>query len=153
MIVRHAITFLMSVVLVVLLLLRVGHAQETAVGFVKTITADAFLLRDDDLIAPRVGDAVYQTDIVQVGDSGAIGITFVDNTMLSFGPNTYFELLDYAFEPLQQDFSFIGRIVTGTFVYISGDIGRLSEEGVRLETPLGIIGIRGTRFAGSAEGG
>ena len=145
--------YLLFTVLFSLLSVTSSHAQETVVGFVKTVTAEAFLLRDGNLVTLNVGDDVYQTDIIQVGESGALGITFVDNTILSFGPNTHFELVDYAFEPLQQDYSFIGRIIRGTFVYISGDIGRNSTDGVRLETPLGIIGIRGTRFAASAEGG
>jgi hypothetical protein len=43
-------------------------------------------------------------------------------------------------------------MVKGTFVYLSGVIGKLSPESIRLETPVGTIAIRGTRFAAKIAG-
>lgn len=146
------LTVFATLIAVLLCFAKAAFADEEIIGFIRTASPDAFLLRNGETLAPAVGDVVYRTDTVEVGSRGALGITFVDNTILSFGPNTNFLFVDYRFEPLEEDFSFLGRIIRGTFVYISGDIGAFADDGVRIETPMGIIGIRGTRFAGSADG-
>jgi len=43
-------------------------------------------------------------------------------------------------------------MVKGTFVYLSGVIAKLSPESIKLETPVGTIAIRGTRFAAKIAG-
>ena len=129
-----------------------AYAQDDTVGYVRSLTADAFLERDGTEIVPAIGDPVYRTDIVLVDETGGIGITFVDNTVLSFGPNTRFVLLDYSFSPQDEDFGFVGQLLRGSFLYTSGDIGRRRPDAVRLQTPSGFIGIRGTRFAAAISG-
>ena len=44
------------------------------------------------------------------------------------------------------------KMLKGTFVYISGAIGRLSPDSVRLETPSSIIGTRGTKVLIEVKG-
>ncbi len=124
-----------------------GPDPADLVGYVRTAMGDAYLDRDGARLTPAIGDPVYRTDVVEVGSQGGLGITFVDNTVLSFGPNTRFVLLEYSFQPRDQDFSFVGRLLRGSFLYTSGDIGRIRPDAVRLDTPAGFIGIRGTRFA------
>ena len=41
----------------------------------------------------------------------------------------------------------MAQISRGTMAYLSGLIGKLAPEKVRIETPTATIGIRGTRFA------
>jgi hypothetical protein len=42
-------------------------------------------------------------------------------------------------------------MLKGTVAYISGLIGKLSPESVRVETPTASIGIRGTKFVVKVE--
>jgi len=42
-------------------------------------------------------------------------------------------------------------MIRGTFSYLSGMIGKLSPGSTRIETPSGIVGVRGTHFLAKVE--
>ena len=126
-------------------------AQPAVVGYVRTIDGEARLIRDGEATVPALGDAVEAGDEVETGSGGAMGITLIDNSLLSFGPNTRFTLEEFRFEPVVSEFSLIGSILHGTLVFISGEIADFAPERIQFNTPTGIIGVRGTRFAVSID--
>ena len=126
-----------------------AQAQTVEIGVVRTMSGTAHILRDGARIQPAIGGPVQEGDILRTGTDGSIGVALSDNAVLSVGPDSEFHLVEFAFQPRNEIFSFLARILLGTFVYTSGDIGRLSPDSVAIETPVGVIGIRGTRFAGS----
>ena len=128
---------------------RPAFAQDGEVGFVRTLDGEVIVRRDDGEIVPALGDTLFEDDVVETGGDGAIGITLRDSSLLSLGPNTRFHLEDFAFDPIDQNYSFIGNILQGTFVFITGELGILAPDSIRLNTPVGFIGVRGTRIAAS----
>ncbi len=70
----------------------------------------------------------------------------LDDTTLSLGPNSEIIIKDYAFAPKEGKFAFLGRMVKGTFSYISGLIGKLSPNSIQLEIPDATIAVRGTKL-------
>lgn len=126
-------------------------AQIGEIGVVRTIDGSAYILRANVQITPAVGDPVHEGDVLMTGPDGALGVALSDNGLLSLGPASEIHLVEFAFEPRNAIFAFLARIMLGSFVYVSGDIGRLSPESVILETPVGVIGIRGTRLAGFVD--
>ena len=140
----------LPVVVVVLLCLGLAvpaSAQQGVVGYVRTIDGEARLIRNGEALVPALGDPVEAGDEVETDGDGAMGITLLDNSQLSFGPNTRFTLDEFRFEPVVSEFSLIGSIVRGTLVFISGEIANFAPDRIRFNTPTGIIGVRGTRFA------
>lgn len=125
-----------------------ARGQSVEIGVVRSVAGTAHILRDGSEIRPAVGDEVREGDVLRTGADGALGIALSDNAVLSIGPESEFHLVEFAFQPRNEVFSFLARVLLGTFVYVSGDIGRLSPGAVSIETPVGVIGIRGTRFAG-----
>ncbi|MBW1851236.1 MAG: FecR domain-containing protein [Deltaproteobacteria bacterium] len=85
-------------------------------------------------------------DLLTTGDTGAMGITFKDNTMISIGPDTEFVVDEFVYQPRQNNLSFGSKMMRGTLHFVSGTIAKLSPESVSVKTPVGTIGIRGTRF-------
>ena len=47
---------------------------------------------------------------------------------------------------LNDKLSLVASFLQGTFSHVSGGIGRLKPEAVKMRTPVGTIGIRGTKF-------
>lgn len=127
-----------------------AQAQQV-VGHVKTVVAPASLVTGSAGRAAVVGGPVHLGDQVKTGPGGSIGITFVDETLLSLGPATEFVVEDYLFAPAQGDVKFGGRILRGTLQYVSGGIAKIKPEAVQVRTPSGTIGVRGTRFAVSVD--
>ena len=125
-----------------------AHAQTIEIGVVRTVDGTAYIRRAGAQLQPAVGDAVQEGDVLMTGADGSLGVALSDNALLSLGPASEIHLVEFAFEPRNAIFAFLARILLGTFVYVSGDIGRLSPDSVIIETPVGVIGIRGTRFAG-----
>ena len=124
-----------------------GTAQEPSIGFVKISGGEAYVIEDSIRRPVGVGDHLHEGVIVETGRDGSIGATMRDGTLLSIGPNSRFVVEEYTFAPVEAEYSLFTRVLRGTLIYFSGDIGRMSPENVRIETPLGIVGTRGTRVA------
>ncbi len=126
--------------------LAAGGAPAQVAGYVKTASGQASIVTAGRAQPAQPGTPVSVGDVVRTGADGSLGITLKDNTMLSFGPSTSFTLDDFLFAPAQGGLQLGGSIGAGTLQYVSGAIARLKPEAVKIKTPTGIIGVRGTRF-------
>jgi hypothetical protein len=125
-----------------------GRAQDAQpIGYVKNVTGYVALLRADRAAKLEPGTPLFREDVIESGEDGAFGITMKDDTRLSGGPNTTVRLKEFVFEPAQGRLQSIVGVLKGTLFYISGTISKLSSEAAKIETPLGLIAVRGTRFA------
>ncbi|KQP46212.1 FecR domain-containing protein [Pseudorhodoferax sp. Leaf274] len=136
----------LSLVLGACLALTTAGASAQVAGYVKTTGGQASIVSAGKAVAAQPGTPVSVGDVVRTGADGSLGITLKDNTMLSFGPSTTFTLEDFLFAPAQGRLQLGGNIGTGSLQYVSGAIARLKPEAVKIKTPTGIIGVRGTRF-------
>ncbi len=119
---------------------------ETIVGYVKTTTPEAVLLTAQSPHIAKVGDPVVLGTTIKTNANGSIGISLKDDTLLSFGPDTDFEITEFVYQPEADQLKLSMKLLKGTLQYISGIIAKLKPEAVSLNTPTGIIGVRGTRF-------
>jgi hypothetical protein len=122
-----------------------GFCDASVVGRIKDASGAAFVLRQDNAVPAKAGDLVYESDGLRTEADGRLGITLKDDTRLSLGPDTELRLDRFAFSPAEKRFGFVLKLVRGVVAYVSGRIGRLAPETIRLETPDGVVGIRGTR--------
>jgi hypothetical protein len=125
--------------------------EGTSIGKARTGKGDIVVVRAGQSIPLKVGDRLYQKDMIRTGIDSAVGIVFY--TVLSLGPNSVLVIDEYIFAPEKGMLSMVARILKGTASYLSGIIGRQSPEAVKLHTPDATIGIRGTQFLVKAEGG
>ena len=132
--------------LTVFLGLSLVSAEQVLAGKVKKIRGTVFVVRGDRTQTLRVGDPVFQNDLMQTGSTGAVGIIFEDNTILSLGPKSRLAIDGYTFAPEQGKLSLLLRLLRGTASYLSGIIGKQAPEAVKFQTPDATIGIRGTKF-------
>jgi hypothetical protein len=90
-------------------------------------------------------------DRVSTGADGKAGLLFEDDTVMSLGPKSALRIEDFRFQPAEKKLSFVARILQGTATYLSGQIGRLAPDLVRVETPHATIGMRGTHILVSVD--
>ena len=83
---------------------------------------------------------------------GRIGVILEDGTRIALGPNTELKLDKFIYQPAEGKFGLVLRLARGLLAYISGRIAQFSPGSVTVETPVGVIGLRGTSFAVSIEG-
>ena len=129
-----------------------GVAQEPVVGSVKVVEGAAFVERGGRAVPARVGQKVYRADGLQTGADGAMGVILRDDSRLSLGPDSEVRIDQFAFVPTEGKLALVIKMLRGVAAYISGKIAKLSPDSVEVETPVAIVGIRGTRFAVKLEG-
>ena len=139
------------VLLIVTVPLSVLAADDFA-GTVKNVHGAVVIKRQGKMFPAEMGMKVYVHDMIRTDSGGAVGIILQDNTIFSLGSDSELELEEFVFMPRQRSFAMLARMIRGTFVYMSGLIGKLSPDSVKIETPVGNIGIRGTRFAAKIHG-
>ena len=117
------------------------------IGQIKMLSGEVFLVRDNTKSPAQPGDLLQQYDIVETGPKGSVGITFIDNSRFSAGPNTRLELKQFRFNPTTHDGEFTADMSRGTLAIISGQMVKRSPEAMKVKTPTTIIGLRGTKVA------
>lgn len=93
-------------------------------------------------------------DVVSTGPKSRAYILLIDNTELTVAENGQMSVDDYAFDianpPINHaSYSFL----KGAFLYVSGLVAKKDAPDVTIKTPVGSIGIRGTRFWGGPMDG
>lgn len=122
------------------------RAVSAPAGVVKVAHGAVFLERGEQRHAATVGSLVLVGDVIVTGPGGAAGVTLRDNTLLSVGPESTLSLKDYTFDAATHEGRIDATISRGTLSVVSGKIGKRSPEAVRIQTPISVIGVRGTEF-------
>ena len=132
----------------IIMLLLAGNvlAGGPPIGSVKTVTGDASITTDNQKSSAQVGSPVYQGSILQTGKNSSMGVTFKDETVMSFGADTVFTVDEYLYAPTQGKLKLSSKITKGSLNYVSGVIAKMQPEAVSVTTPTGVIGVRGTQF-------
>ena len=129
-----------------ILICTTSALAKDVIGSVKTTKGIVTIIRVDTKHLAKIGFKIQHNDIIKTGADGAVGIIFIDDTILALGPDTEFVVDEYVFEPQKKKMSLLMRIIKGTASYLSGIIGKQSPDTVKLKTPEATIGMRGTRF-------
>uniref|UniRef100_A0A7C4RSR7 FecR protein domain-containing protein n=1 Tax=Desulfatirhabdium butyrativorans TaxID=340467 RepID=A0A7C4RSR7_9BACT len=121
------------------------HAE--TIGVVQIASGPCSLIRDGQASGIQIGLKLQENDVLETGAEGTLGIVLRDDTLLSIGPNSRFVLDRFAFSPADEQLGLAARLNRGIMMMVSGQIARMAPESVRIETPMALLGIRGTRFA------
>ena len=142
----------MRVALFVFCLASSARGAETIAGTVKTALGSAVIHRGTETIPIREGMHLLVNDVLQTSGDGRLGVMLQDGTRISLGPTSEVRIDRFVYEPANGKFGLLLRLARGVLAYVSGKIAQLSPESVGVQTPVGLIGLRGTHFAVSIEG-
>lgn len=126
-------------------------ANTEAVGYVKTVTGDAFVVTLGQVTKAAPGTPVLQGSTLRTGANSTLGLTFRDNTIMSFGPQTEMVVDQYLYAPAKGELGLSTRLLKGSMNYVSGMLSKLKPDAVSVQTPTSVIGIRGTHFVVKVE--
>jgi hypothetical protein len=144
-----AMKSLPQIVLVVCAVLAAaaGPAHAAEIGQIKNTAGQVFLLRNNNQQPAKPGDLIEQADVIVTGSNGSVGVTLIDNSRLSAGPNTRVEFKQFRFNPTTQEGESLTQLHRGTLAIVSGQIAKRSADAMKVQTPTTILGVRGTKFA------
>lgn len=112
----------------------------------KVAKGSVYIERNGQRLPARVGTHLQATDTVVTGADGAAGIAFVDNSLLSVGPNSILAIERYAFNSTTHEGAFESSLRKGTLSVVSGKIAKQSPDAMKVKTPSSVLGVRGTEF-------
>lgn len=133
------------------LVLFVTPVFAASVGCIKNVAGKAWVVRAEQQLPAVAGMRLTALDRLQTGSDGAIGCILQDDTIISIGPKSEISLAEYVFQPEVSRFGMNVQIFKGTFSYLSGMMGKLAPESVEIETPVGMVAVRGTHFLVKVE--
>jgi len=146
------VTGVCAVILILGCLSLPASGAESIVGSIKTAQGGAVVLRGTQTIPAREGMHLLVNDILQTSADGRLGAILQDGTGIGLGPNTELKIDTFLYEPADGKLGLLLRLARGVMAYFSGRIARLAPGSVTVETPVGVIGLRGTQMAVTIEG-
>ncbi|MBE6441908.1 MAG: hypothetical protein E7022_06190 [Desulfovibrio desulfuricans] len=127
-----------------------AHAAGQEAGTVVSVTPGAFVERDGQRLPLEAKAAIYAGDVLVTDATGRLRAWMRDETTLSLGSDTEFEI--EAYDDRGDKPVFTSRM-TGLARMLTGKITRANPEGFRVATPQATVGIRGTILSVRSGGG
>ncbi|HET7656461.1 MAG TPA: FecR domain-containing protein [Luteimonas sp.] len=121
-----------------------SYAQD--IGQIKTVRGSVHLERNGQTLVAEPGMPVRQADKLVTGDDGAVGVTFLDNSLLSAGPRSVLGIDRYSFDTTTHAGQFDASLQKGSLAVVSGKIVKQEPGAMRVRTPASVMGVRGTEF-------
>jgi len=90
----------------------------------------------------KIGDLVYQGDLVKTGADGKVGINFTDGTSFNLSSSAQMTLDEYVYDPKGTSNSTLFNLSKGTFTFVAGKVAKTGD--MKVDTPVATMGIRGT---------
>jgi len=127
-----------------------GQSETTPIGKVIKLTGSVTIEHTGAVVVQasakgnkvKLGDPVYQGDVVQTGADGAVGITFTDNTAFNLTSNARMVLNEFVYDPNGKSNSTFFSLTKGTFTFVAGKVAKTGD--MKIDTPVATMGIRGT---------
>jgi hypothetical protein len=126
-------------------------ADELPIGHVKTVSGEASVTTGKSRVAAQLGTPLFMGSHLKTGHKSSLGVTFKDDTVMSFGSDTELSVDEYLYAPSQGKLKLAATISKGSLNYVSGVIAKLQPDAVTVTTPTGTIGVRGTQFVVKVE--
>ena len=123
-----------------------AYAQSQRSGTLKAVQGDVAVVKGETRQTALSGDGIAQADRIVTGPNSAASLTLRDGTALVVGPNSNVSLSRFEYEPTTQKGGLMVDVLQGSIRMVSGLIGKLNPEQVKVKTPTVVVGVRGTDF-------
>lgn len=133
-----------SIFAVLTCMVAVVHGQEVRTGTFKFVAGDVQLSRNGQSRAVAPGTGVVEKDRIVTGKEARATLTFKDGTVLAIGPDTSLDLPTTRFDTTTQDGGVAIHVLKGSLRLVTGWLGKLHPEKMKVTTPTSVVGLRGT---------
>lgn len=110
-------------------------AADDWVAQIKVSRGGVTIQRDNRSLPGDLGKRLKENDVIVTNETGSVGMTFDDNSMLSLGANSEVILQRYSYDPTTYLGAFDALLKRGTASVTTGNIVAQSAESMRLMTP------------------
>ena len=128
-------------------------ASGPQIGQISEMTGRVFAVRADGTrVELGTGDPLYQGDVVETAvDDSAVRILLIDQTTFALGPDARLALDQLTFNPQDHSGDVSFTMLKGVFIFTSGLVAKKDPTHMTVNTPVALIGIRGTVVTGNLD--
>ena len=117
-----------------------GIARAETIGTAASVVPAADFTRDNVIRTLTINEALEQDDRIRTSSNGSIRVRFLDDTLLTIGPDSEILLDKFVFDGTQAKNLSI-EVLRGAMRFVSGTSPHNVYE---IKTPVATIGVRGT---------
>ena len=122
------------------------QALAADIGRVKTVSGQVNIVRGTATLPATPGQTLSVKDVLTTGKDGRIGVTFIDNSRFSVGPNAHLALAEFQFDDTTHKGNSLTQVDRGSLAVVSGQIAKENKDAMKVKTPTSLLAARGTRF-------
>ncbi len=122
-----------------------------AVAVVENLKGTVLAIRKGEAVTLQEGDQLFQGDQISTAPDSSANMIFADGTRFNIGGEARIALDQFSFESSTSQGLQVLSILSGAFSYVSGLVAKNDPANVHLRTPVGEIGIRGTKIVGEVD--
>tara|TARA_R110002020_G_scaffold253923_5_gene467547 strand:+ start:1042 stop:2124 length:1083 start_codon:yes stop_codon:yes gene_type:complete len=135
-----------------LLILLVGTLNAAEIGEISELKGVGEITRKDAstaLLAELASD-IFSFDDVRTGN-GRMAIQFLDSSVLKLTEHSKVVIDNYIYDPDPSKTKLALNMASGTARFITGKLGGINKNNIRIRTPSATIAIRGTDFTTTVD--
>ena len=121
------------------------HLQAADIGSISELKGEALVNRSGESLTAELQLGVESYDDVRTANS-RVGLTFIDDSVVRLTEHSKLILDEVIFDPDPSKSKIGLTFASGTARFITGKIGGINKENIKIQTPTSQIGIRGTDF-------
>lgn len=100
------------------------------------------------------GTDFYTGETLITGNKSTAQVRFTDGTVVALYPNSKYQVTDYVYETgKSKNNHSVTRLIEGGFRAITGLISKANPDAYKVETPVAVIGVRGTNYGVTLDNG
>jgi len=134
------------------LLIALPVAAFADVGSITELRGNGEVVRQNttDKLAAELKLGIASYDDVRTGN-GRLAISFLDDSILRLTEHSKIVIDDFVFDPDPSKSRLALNMASGTARFLTGALGRINKENIRIKTPTSVISIRGTDFTTTVD--
>lgn len=122
------------------------QAEDLRSGTLKSVQGPVQVAKGD-MARPAVpGGGVAESERIVTGPQGSAVLLLRDGTQITIGPNSQVDITRFQFDSTTQTGSLTVQVILGTIRMVTGLLGKLQPENVKVQTPSSTVSVRGTDF-------
>ncbi|MEQ8603866.1 MAG: FecR family protein [Marivibrio sp.] len=121
-------------------------AQQADQAGVSAAVSGEVLVARADAVGRQVtsGEAIYLGDAINAGPDGSLQVLLMDESVFTLGPQSRITIDRFIYDPAGGSNSMTLSMTQGAMRFVAGKIAGGDPDDMRIVTPVGQIGIRGT---------
>ena len=122
------------------------------IGEISELRGNGEVLRKDqtDKLLAKTALDIFSYDDVRTGN-GRIGITFLDSTIIRLTEHSKIIIDEYIYDPDPSKSKMALKMASGTARFITGALGKIDKQNIKIRTPSATVAVRGTDFTTTVD--